>query len=79
MGGQLLAAATHTSSSLSTEAIAAAVFAALLVIGCIAWAITREGAIEPHWTISLRHAMAEAGFRVSATWAEFTDWLRLGR
>ena len=53
--------------------------AALLVLGCIAWAIARERAIEPHWTLSLRHAMAEAGFRASATWAEFTDWVRLGR
>jgi hypothetical protein len=28
--------------------------------------------------LSLRHAMAEAGFRASATWAEFSDWVRLG-
>jgi hypothetical protein len=26
-----------------------------------------------------RHATAEAGWRTSAAWAEFTDWLRLGR
>ncbi len=71
-------AAAHT-TSLSDEAIAAAVFAVLLILGCIAWAIVRQRALEPHWTVSLRHAMAEAGFRVSATWAEFTDWLKLGR
>jgi hypothetical protein len=35
-------------------------------------------AFEPHWLLSLRHAMAEAGFRLSATWAEFSDWVRLG-
>jgi hypothetical protein len=74
----MLAASIHT-TSLSSEAIGAAVFAGLLILGCIAWAIVRQRAAEPHWTISLRHAMAEAGFRVSATWAEFTDWLKLGR
>ena len=52
---------------------------ALLILGCIAWAIVRQRAVEPHWTISLRHAMAEAGFRASATWAEFTDWMKIGR
>ena len=74
----MLAASTHA-TTLSNEAIAAAVFAVLLILGCIAWAIVRQRAAEPHWTVSLRHAMAEAGFRVSATWAEFTDWLKIGR
>jgi hypothetical protein len=55
------------------------VLAALLVLGCLAWAVARRRAFEPQWTLSFRHAMAEAGFRASATWAEFTDWLRLGR
>jgi hypothetical protein len=64
--------------SLSTGAIAIAVLAALLVLGCVAWAISRRRALEPHWTSSLRHAMAEAGFHASATWAEFTDWVKLG-
>ncbi len=78
MGAAMLAASTHT-TSLSDEAIAAAIFAGLLILGCIAWAIVRQRAIEPHWTISLRHAMDEAGFRASATWAEFKDWMKLGR
>ena len=74
----MLAAARHT-TSLSTGAIVIAVLAALLVVGCLAWAVARRRALEPRWTLSFRHAMAEAGFRASATWAEFTDWLRLGR
>jgi hypothetical protein len=78
MGGAMLAAAAHTTTA-STTAIAIAAAAVLLVLGCIAWAITRARALEPHWTISLRHAMAEAGFRVSATWAEFSDWVKIGR
>ncbi|TMK25304.1 MAG: hypothetical protein E6G62_05745 [Actinobacteria bacterium] len=68
-----------TSSSISAAAIALAALAALLALAAAAWAIARWQAYEPHWTVSLRHAMAEAGFRASATWAEFTDWVRLGR
>jgi hypothetical protein len=66
------------SSTLSTGAIAAAVVAAVLVLACLGWALARRRAFEPHWLLSLRHAMAEAGFRASATWAEFSDWVRLG-
>ena len=64
---------------LSTGAIVIAALAALLVLVCAAWAIARSRALEPHWLLSLRHAMAEAGFRASATWSEFADWARLGR
>jgi hypothetical protein len=78
MSAALLAASAHT-TGLSTTAIAVAVIAGLLVLGCLAWAIARARALEPHWTISLRHAMSEAGFRASATWAEFTDWMKIGR
>ncbi|HEY5046332.1 MAG TPA: hypothetical protein VII53_10800 [Solirubrobacteraceae bacterium] len=67
------------SETLSPGAIAIAVVAALLVLACLAWALARRRAFEPHWLLSLRHAMAEAGFRASATWAEFADWARLGR
>jgi hypothetical protein len=64
---------------LSTGAIVIAVLAAMLVLACAAWALARSTAFEPHWLLSLRHAMAEAGFRASATWSEFADWARLGR
>jgi len=66
-------------SGLSTGAIVIAALAALLVLACVAWALARRRAFEPHWLLSLRHAMAEAGFRASATWSEFADWARLGR
>ena len=55
-----------------------AVIPVMLVVACAAWAIARERGWEPHWWLSLRHAMAEAGLRASETWAEFTDWARLG-
>jgi hypothetical protein len=76
-----LRARTHSSGSghVSTEAIVLAAIAALLLLACAAWAFARSRAYEPHWSVSMRHAMAEAGFRTSATWAEFTDWARLGR
>ena len=79
---QASAAKSKTSksdSSLSAGAIVIAALAALLVLGCAAWALARSSAFEPHWLLSLRHAMAEAGFRASATWSEFADWARLGR
>ncbi len=69
---------THHSTTLSTGAIVIAVAAAVLLLACLGWALARRRAFEPHWMLSLRHAMAEAGFRASATWAEFADWVRLG-
>jgi hypothetical protein len=78
LGYLVLHKRSQHSSTLSTGAIVAAVLAAVLVLACIGWALARRRAFEPHWLLSLRHAMAEAGFRVSATWAEFGDWVRLG-
>jgi hypothetical protein len=72
-------ARSKPASKLSTAAIAVAAVAALLALGCAAWGLARRRAFEPHWLLSLRHSMAEAGFRMSATWAEFADWARLGR
>jgi cobalamin biosynthesis Mg chelatase CobN len=70
---------SHRSGKLSTPAIALAALAGLLALACLAWALARLLAYEPHWVKSLRHALAEGGFRASATWAEFVDWARLGR
>jgi hypothetical protein len=67
------------STRLSGAAIAAAAAAALIALACLLWGLARWLAFEPRWTLSLRHALAEAGVRLSATWAEFGDWLRLGR
>ena len=59
--------------------LALIVVAALLVMLIALWAFARWWAWEPHWLARWRHATAEAGWRASAAWAEFTDWLRLGR
>jgi hypothetical protein len=72
-------AAAHGSGHISTEAVVLAAIAVLLLLACAVWAFARSRAYEPRWLLSLRHAMAEAGYRMSATWAEFVDWARLGR
>jgi hypothetical protein len=73
-----LAATVHRSTGLSTGAIVIAVIAALVALACASWALARHRAFEPHWLLTLRHSVAEAGFRASETWAEFTDWIRIG-
>jgi hypothetical protein len=72
-------AQSHDVAGLSTGAIVVAVLGGVVALGCLSWAIARRRAFEPRWLLSLRHTVAEAGFRASATWAEFTDWVRLGR
>jgi hypothetical protein len=68
-----------TGSTISTPAIALAAVALLLVLASLAWALARALAYEPAWMPALRHSFAEAAFRVSATFAELGDWLRIGR
>jgi hypothetical protein len=68
----------HRAGKVSTAAIVIAAIAAVLALGCAAWAIARLQAFEPHWSLSARHLLAEAGFRASSTWAEFSDWIRVG-
>jgi hypothetical protein len=55
-------------------ALAAALLGLLLLWG---WARLRGW--DPVWAARARHACGEAGDRMTATWSEFTDWLRLGR
>ena len=53
--------------------------AVLVLLACAVWGLAQSRAWEPRWLLALRHAIAEAGFRASATWREFGDWARLGR
>ena len=73
--------AAHAASSTrpSAGAIVAAALAALLIVLSLTWAAARWWAYEPRWTVSLRHCLAEASWRLAGTWEEFADWLRLGR
>jgi hypothetical protein len=69
----------HKATHLSTGAIAAVAIAAIVVVCCLAWGVVRITAFEPRWMQALRHSLAEASHRASATLAEFGDWARLGR
>jgi cobalamin biosynthesis Mg chelatase CobN len=73
------APATQSTASHKGARLALIVVGALLVMLLALWAFARWWAWEPHWLARWRHATAEAGWRASAAWAEFTDWLRLGR
>lgn len=70
--------ATHTGDAPLPLALLAAI-AVLALLGAFAWALIRFFAFDPAWLAAGRHATAEAGWRASASWAEFLDWLRLGR
>ncbi len=50
----------------------------LLVLGAL-WAAVHWAGFDPPWLQRWRHASHEAGWRASAAWSEFTDWVRLGR
>jgi hypothetical protein len=71
--------AAASTTKLSTGAIVAVVCAALLILVCLTWGVARWWAYEPRWTVSLRHCVAEASWRLSGAWREFSDWARLGR
>jgi hypothetical protein len=72
-------AAAQPTSSHRGARLALVIVAALLLMLLALWAFARWWAWEPRWFVRWRHAIAEAGWRASAAWAEFTDWLRLGR
>src|SRR4051794_15561416 len=59
--------------------VALGVLGALLLLGLALWGLLRWSAWEPRWAPRWRHAAAEAGWRASLGWADFRDWLRLGR
>lgn len=59
--------------------IALAALAGLLALGTLMFGLVRWRAWEPAWADRFRHAAGEAGWRASSTWAEFSDFVRLGR
>jgi hypothetical protein len=56
-----------------------AVFGGLMLLGAVFYTAVRYWAFDPPWLQRARHSTSEAGWRASAAWAEFTDWLRFGR
>jgi hypothetical protein len=70
---------TTTSSDSRAPVVLLIVVGALLLAAGVTWAVARWWAYEAPWVLRARHAADEAGWRTSAAWAEFKDWLRLGR
>lgn len=68
-----------TKRSTKPLVIGAIALGALLLLSLLLWGWARLRGWDPKWAARARHAWGEAGFRVTSTWAEFSDWLRLGR
>ena len=75
----IAARATEPATDAPVPLIALAVLAGLLALATMAVGVARWRAWEPAWAERFRHAAGEAGWRASSTWAEFTDFVRLGR
>jgi hypothetical protein len=77
----VLAASKSRSSDAGIPAplVALAIIGALMALAALLYGLARWWAWEPHWLVRARHAGAEASWRASGSWAEFMDWLRLGR
>jgi hypothetical protein len=59
--------------------LALAILGGLLALTALILGLARWFAWDPAWAVRARHATAEAGWRASSTWAEFTDFVRFGR
>src|SRR3954451_23775524 len=73
------AARAQDASGAPPAIVALAVLGVLLLVALALWGGLRWSAWEPAWAPRWRHAAAEAGWRASLGWADFRDWLRLGR
>jgi hypothetical protein len=68
-----------TADSSTGALVLLAVIGVVLLLAAVGFGLARWWAWEPRWLVRWRHSTAEAGWRTSAAWAEFRDWLRLGR
>jgi cobalamin biosynthesis Mg chelatase CobN len=71
--------ASGRSDGLPAAIVGIGILALVLALVGLLWLIARALAWEPRWWPRARHACQEAGWRVSGTWEDFTDWVRLGR
>ena len=51
----------------------------LVAIALLGGAALAAMAIGGRGSPRMRHAWSEAGFRTRSVWADFSDWLRIGR
>jgi hypothetical protein len=71
--------ATDVATETPVPVVLLAILAGLLALGALTFGLARWFAWEPAWTVRLRHAAGEAGWRASSTFSEFADFVRLGR
>ncbi len=55
------------------------ILAGLVVLGGLFFTTTRWLGLDGDRIAGARHTWGEAGYRAGATWADFRDWLRVGR
>lgn len=77
--GEAAAPAAGDDRDLTPLWIALIALGALLLLALATWGWARMRGWDPPWVARVRHSWGEAGYRTTSTWAEFTDWLRLGR
>ncbi|HEX3392857.1 MAG TPA: hypothetical protein VHS55_09860 [Solirubrobacteraceae bacterium] len=68
-----------SSNRLSGLALILAIVGALLLLAALIWAAARWMGLQPRWTTATMYSLREASYHASATWAEFSDWAKLGR
>ena len=78
-GGVVVTKQPEDSGGVAWETIALIVLGGLLLFVLLVLVLWRVRGWDPRWLQRWRHAMAEAGWRLSLGWAEFRDFVRLGR
>lgn len=66
------------SKGLTGLALVLAIVGVLLILACLAWAAARWMGLQPRWSTAMMYSLREASYHASATWAEFSDWARIG-
>lgn len=66
------------SKGLSGLALVLAIVGVLLILACLVWAVARWMGLQPRWSTAMMYSLREASYHASATWAEFSDWARIG-
>jgi hypothetical protein len=68
----------QSSKGLSGLALVLAIVGALLILACLIWAAARWMGLQPRWATATMYSLREASYHASATWAEFSDWAKIG-
>jgi len=69
----------HSPGNHTAAVVLLLLVAAVLIVGGLVYAIVDRAATEPEWLLRMRHSVGEAGWRVGNWWAEFVDFLHIGR